>query len=344
VLTSELDYDLPDAAIARSGAEPRDSARMLVALGPEVEHRRVADLPTFLGPGDVVVVNDTRVLPARVRFRRPTGGAGEVLLLDEVGDGWWEALVRPSAKLPAGTEVVVGDDLAIAIGEDLGEGRRRVRPSATRAALLEALDHHGEMPLPPYLGDVRLDDPDRYQTIFARRPASAAAPTAGLHLTPAVLDGIAAAGATVERIELVVGLGTFRPITVDRVEDHPMHAERYRIDPARWERIVAAQRVVAVGTTCVRALESAAATGALAGATDLFIRAPFRWQLVDVLMTNFHLPRSSLLAMIHAFVGPRWRDLYAEALAEGYRFLSFGDAMLLARDAPTAATADRPEP
>jgi S-adenosylmethionine:tRNA ribosyltransferase-isomerase len=339
VLTSELDYDLPDAAIARRGVEPRDAARLLVALGPAVEHRRVVDLPGLLGPGDVVVVNDTRVLPARVRFRRPTGGAGEVLLLDEGEDGWWEALVRPSAKLPPGSHVEIGADLAIEIGEDLGEGRRRVRPSASAAGLLAALDRHGEMPLPPYLGDVHLDDPDRYQTVFARRPASAAAPTAGLHLTPAVLAGIESAGATVERIELVVGLGTFRPITVDRVEDHPMHAERYRIDPATWARIGAAERVVAVGTTCVRALESAAVGGALAGATDQFIRVPFRWRVVDVLMTNFHLPRSSLLAMVHAFVGPRWRDLYAEALAEGYRFLSFGDAMLLARDAPTASSA-----
>jgi S-adenosylmethionine:tRNA ribosyltransferase-isomerase len=338
VLTSELDYDLPDAAIARRGVEPRDAARLLVALGAEVEHLHVADLPRLLGPGDVVVVNDTRVLPARVRFRRPTGGAGEVLLLDEQEDGWWEALVRPSAKIPPGTDIAVGDDLALEIGADLGEGRRRVRPSVRGADLLAALDRHGEMPLPPYLGDVHLDDPGRYQTVFARRPASAAAPTAGLHLTPAVLDGIEAAGAHVERIELVVGLGTFRPIAADRVEDHAMHAERYRIDPGTWDRVAAAERVVAVGTTCVRALESAAATGALAGATDLFIRAPYRWQVVDVLMTNFHLPRSSLLAMIHAFVGPRWRDLYEAALAEGYRFLSFGDAMLLARDAPEAST------
>jgi S-adenosylmethionine:tRNA ribosyltransferase-isomerase len=336
VLTSELDYDLPDAAIARSGAEPRDAARLLVALHSDPEHRRVSDLPRYLGPGDVVVINDTRVLPARVRFRRPTGGSGEVLLLDEHDDGWWEALVRPSAKLPPGTVAVVADDLAFEIGADLGEGRRRVRPSARGADLLDALGRHGEMPLPPYLGDVHLDDPDRYQTVFARRPASAAAPTAGLHLTPEVLGGIEDAGATVERIELVVGLGTFRPITADRVEDHDMHAERYRIEPTAWDRIAAADRVVAVGTTCVRALESAAVAGTLAGPTELFIRAPYRWRVVDVLMTNFHVPRSSLLAMVHAFVGPRWRDLYGEALASGYRFLSFGDAMLLGRDAPTA--------
>ena len=336
MLTSDFDYDLPDEAIARSGAEPRDAARLLVAVDGEVRHRHVSDLPEHLCEGDVLVVNDTRVLPARVRFRRDTGGAGEVLLLEELEDGWWEALVRPSAKLRPGTRVDVGDGLAFELGDDLGEGRRRVLPSVAGDELLAALDRHGEMPLPPYLGDVALVDPQRYQTVFADRPASAAAPTAGLHLTDAVLDAAVAKGVTVARIELVVGLGTFRPITVDRVEDHPMHAEQYRIPPAVWGLVEAADRVVAVGTTTVRALESAAATGHLSGATDLFIRPPYPWRVVDVLMTNFHLPRSSLLVMIEAFAGPRWRTLYADALAAGYRFLSFGDAMLLDR-APESA-------
>jgi S-adenosylmethionine:tRNA ribosyltransferase-isomerase len=331
--TAEFDYDLPDEAIARVGAEPRDAARLLVALGGEVHHRHVADLADHLRAGDLLVVNDTRVLPARVRFRRATGGSGEILLLEELEDGWWEALVRPSAKLRSGTVVEIGDDLAFELGEDLGEGRRRIRPSVTGPALLDALERHGEMPLPPYLGDVALVDPQRYQTVFADRPASAAAPTAGLHLTERVLDAVEAAGVTVARIELVVGLGTFRPITADRIEDHPMHAEHYRVPPAVWELVGSADRVVAVGTTTVRALESVAATGHLAGSTDLFIRPPYAWRVVDLLMTNFHLPRSSLLVMIEAFAGPRWRDLYTDALRDGYRFLSFGDAMLLDRTA-----------
>jgi S-adenosylmethionine:tRNA ribosyltransferase-isomerase len=338
VLIADFDYDLPDAAIAKHGVEPRDSARLLVALDG-IEHRHVRDLPSYLGPGDVVVVNDTRVLPARLRVRRATGGSGEVLLLEDVGDGWWEALVRPSAKLPVGTVVMAttsassesDSGLGIEVGDDLGQGRRRVRPLIDPDDLPAALDTYGEMPLPPYLGPAPLADPERYQTVYARRAASAAAPTAGLHLTPAVLAGIEAAGATLVRIELIVGLGTFRPITTARVEDHEMHAEHYRIEPDVWRAIGDAHRVVAVGTTSVRALESAAATGALSGTTDIFIRPPYDWQVVDVMMTNFHLPRSSLLVMIEAFIGPRWRDIYAEAMAAGYRFLSFGDAMLLGR-------------
>jgi S-adenosylmethionine:tRNA ribosyltransferase-isomerase len=336
VLTAEFDYELPEAAIAKQGAEPRDSARLLVAVrkgvdGIEgVEHRHVRDLPSYLRSGDVVVINDTRVLPARVRVRRATGGAGEVLLLEEAGDGWWEALVRPSAKLAVGA-VVQGGELAIEIGDDLGDGRRRVRPLVDPDQLLNALERDGEMPLPPYLGPLTMADPERYQTVYARRAASAAAPTAGLHLTPEVLEGIGAAGAAIVRLELIVGLGTFRPITAERVEDHDMHAERYRIDPESWEAIGAADRVVAIGTTTVRALESAATSGQLSGTTDIFIRRPYNWRVVDVLMTNFHLPKSSLLVMIDAFIGPRWRDIYTEALAEGYRFLSFGDAMLLGR-------------
>ena len=331
--TAELDYPLPDAAIARSGVEPRDAARLLVDRHDHVEHRRVHDLPSLLRPGDVVVLNDTRVLPARIRFRRPTGGSGEILLLTEEVDGWWEALVRPSAKLAPGSRVELGDDLAFDIADDLGEGRRRVRPNLGGAELRDALGTYGEMPLPPYLGGVDLGDPERYQTVYSARPASAAAPTAGLHLTRAVLDGIREAGATPVAVELVVGLGTFRPIATDRVEDHEMHAERYRISLESWAAIRAARRVIAVGTTTVRAIESAAVSGEMSGSTRLFIRRPYPWQVVDVLLTNFHLPRSSLLAMIDAFVGPRWRVLYETALGEGYRFHSFGDAMLVERSA-----------
>lgn len=323
-------YDLPEELIAQHPASPRDASRLLVALDPDgaVEHRRTRDLPSFLEPGDVLVLNDTRVLPGRVRFTRSTGGSGELLLLEPREGDTWEALVRPSRKLAAGTRIALGDDLAFTIGEDLGEGRRLV--SVHSDDLLAALDAHGEMPLPPYIS-ARLDDPERYQTVYASRPASAAAPTAGLHLTPELLAACEAAGATIARVELVVGLDTFRPIVVDDVTQHRMHREQYRVPPETWELVRTARRVVAVGTTSVRALESAAARGELAGRTDLFIRRPYPWAVVDVLLTNFHLPRSSLLVLIDAFVGPRWRDLYERAIAERYRMLSFGDAMLVAR-------------
>lgn len=328
--TSEFDYPLPEEAIARAGTEPRDAARLLVDRHDHVDHFRISDLPALLRPGDVVVLNDTRVLPARIRFRRPTGGSGEVLLLEETADGWWEALVRPSKKLTPGSVVELAD-LGIEIGEDLGEGRRLVRPSVVGPALLAALERHGEMPLPPYLGMTDLVDPERYQTVYSARPASVAAPTAGLHLTDELLAAVSGVGAQVVRVELVVGLGTFRPITTERVEDHVMHAERYDIPEESWAAVQAAERVVAVGTTSVRALESAAASGELSGVTNLFIHRPYRWRAVDALLTNFHLPRSSLLAMIDAFVGDRWRFLYEGALDSGYRFLSFGDAMFVER-------------
>ncbi len=330
--TDEFDYELPASAIATVGVEPRDRARLLVD-GDPVTHLTVADLPSLLGPGDVVVVNDTRVLPARVRFRRASGGSAEILLLEERDDGWWDALARPSGKLVPGTVVDVGDDLRFELGDDLGEGRRRVRPITSD--LLAALDRHGEMPLPPYLGDAALTDAERYQTVYAQRAGSAAAPTAGLHLTDAVLDGIVAAGAELHRVELVVGLGTFRPITTDVVEDHVMHDERYSVPASTWAACEAAGRVVAIGTTTVRALESAARSGELEGRTELFLSRGSRFEVVDALLTNFHLPRSSLLVMIDAFIGPRWRELYAVGLAEGYRFLSFGDAMFLARAEPS---------
>lgn len=331
---SAFDYELPGSAIAQTPIEPRDAARLLVDLGPgqSPSHRHVSDLPSLIEPGDVLVVNTTRVLPARLRTTRATGGAAEVLLLEPVegsGPDTWEALVRPSRKLAPGTKLELGDDLTIVVGDDLGDGRRRVeliRPAGTD--LLDVLGRHGEVPLPPYITEP-LRDPERYQTTYADRAGSVAAPTAGLHLTPAVLDAIRAAGTPVLDVELVVGLGTFRPIAADRVEDHQMHAERYRVPATTLDACGAASRVVAIGTTTVRALESAAATGCLEGRTDLFIHGDRPFEVVDALMTNFHQPRSSLLVLVQALVGPRWRSLYDEALAEGYRFLSFGDAMFL---------------
>jgi S-adenosylmethionine:tRNA ribosyltransferase-isomerase len=349
---ADFDYDLPDAAIAQVPMEPRDRARLLVDRGPghEPDHRVVADLPGLIRPGDVLVVNTTRVLPARLHLRKPTGGAVEVLLLERTESGWWDALVRPSRRVAAGTVLSDDpddpDDLAIEVGGPGGdEGTRRVRLHVPDGAdELDVLARRGQVPLPPYI-TTPLDDPERYQTVYAERPESVAAPTAGLHLTPAVLDACRAAGATVVPVELVVGLGTFRPIQTERVEDHPMHAERYRVPDTTTKACREAHeqghRVVAVGTTAVRALESAAASGRSEGRTELFIRRPFHWQVVDVLLTNFHLPRSSLLVLLDAFVGPRWRDLYGVAHRAGYRFLSFGDAMLVARPERTEPTEGR---
>jgi S-adenosylmethionine:tRNA ribosyltransferase-isomerase len=260
----------------------------------------------------------------------------EILLLERLPSGEWEALVRPSRRVAPGTELAAGAGLRVRFGETgPGDGTRLVElRTAGDADELELLDRHGVVPLPPYIS-APLADPERYQTVFADRPGSVAAPTAGLHLTPAVLDGCRAAGVHIDMVDLVVGMGTFRPISAPKVEDHHMHAERYRVGAGTMaaceEARAAGGRVIAVGTTTVRALESAAVSGQLEGRTELFIRRPWRWRVVDVLLTNFHLPRSSLLVLIDAFVGARWRDLYGTALAAGYRFLSFGDAMLLDR-------------
>jgi S-adenosylmethionine:tRNA ribosyltransferase-isomerase len=331
--TASFDYDLPPSAIAQVPVEPRDAARLLIDRGPgcRPRHGHVRDLPTLVGPGDVVVVNTTKVLPARLQLRKPTGGAVEVLLLEPLDpdERMWEALVRPSRKVAPGTALVAGEDLTLVVGDDLGEGRRRVEVDLSAGVeLLDALDRHGTLPLPPYISEP-LTDPDRYQTTYAVEAGSVAAPTAGLHLTPAVLAGLRQSGATLVEVDLAVGLGTFRPIATDAVEAHQMHAERYRVPASTMDACEHAERVVAVGTTTVRALESAAATGELSGRTELFIHGERPFAVVDALLTNFHLPRSSLLVLVDAFVGPRWRALYDEALASGYRFLSFGDAMLL---------------
>ncbi len=363
----ELDYELPDGSIAQTPVEPRDAARLLVDRGPghPPDDTTVAELDQLLQPGDLVVVNETRVLPARVSVRRSGGAEGEVLLLEPIAEadgvdaddgdagsggvsggelgrhGWWEALVRPSRKMRSGdvVESTTGA-LAFEIGAVLGDGRRRVRP-IHNGELLDALELAGVAPLPPYIHE-RLDDQDRYQTVFADRPASAAAPTAGLHMTPELLERLGDRGVELATVELVVGLDTFRPVTVDHVEDHVIHSEQYSVPASTWDSVQRTRdegrRVVAVGTTTVRALESMAATGELSGRTSLFITPGFEFHVVDVLLTNFHLPKSSLLAMIQAFVGPRWRELYATAQHRGYRFLSFGDAMLLTRSASTAGT------
>ncbi len=333
--TDFFDYELPQTAIAQTPIEPRHAARMLVDLDTPggVEHRTVADLDRVLAPGDVLVVNNSKVLAARLNLFKPTGGAVEVLLLEPTGNGdEWQALVRPSRRVADGTKLELNGRPVVEIGPPVGDGRRLVTIDSV------AIDEFGEIPLPPYITEP-LADPDRYQTVFADRVGSVAAPTAGLHLSDELLQRLADRGVVVETIELFVGLGTFRPISTERIDDHEMHEERYRIDQDTWERLVEARgrgaRIVAVGTTVVRTLESVAISGDLEGSTELFIRRGHRWRMVDVLLTNFHVPRSSLLVLVDAFIGERWRDLYATALADGYRFLSFGDCMLLARRAET---------
>ncbi len=332
---ADFDYELPAHRIAQTPIEPRDSARLLVDRGSAPpEHRHVSDLPELLREGDLLVLNETRVIPARLRVHRATGGAAEVLLLEPVDAErrTWEALVRPAAKLRVGEVLLRGEVPLVRMGERTPAGDTFWVELIGDADPLVLLDRHGEMPLPPYI-DERLTDPNRYQTVFAREPGSAAAPTAGLHFTDPLFERLAQVGVRTATVELVVGLDTFQPISTDDPLDHPMHTERYRVPPDTMAACRDAQRVVAVGTTAVRALESAARSGELSGRTDLFIHRGFDWQIVDVLMTNFHLPKTTLLMMIDAFIGPRWRAFYDTALAHDYRFLSFGDAMLLDRRA-----------
>jgi S-adenosylmethionine:tRNA ribosyltransferase-isomerase len=306
--SSELDYDLPPELIAQHPALRRDESRLLVydrSLN-SARHCKFADFAGEIGDA-LVVVNDTRVVPARIPIERPKG---EVLLLEALGDGVWEALARPTRRLRAG-----GRYGPVELLEHLGEGRWRVRLEGEPA---------GETPLPPYITEP-LADPERYQTVYAREAGSAAAPTAGLHFTPKLISGL-----DVERVTLHVGLDTFRPIAVDDLGDHRLHGERYELSESAWERIRSAARVVAVGTTTVRVLETLARGAQLAGRTDLFITPGFEFRRVDALLTNFHLPRSTLLALVMAFAGvEETRELYRLAVAERYRFYSFGDAMLI---------------
>jgi S-adenosylmethionine:tRNA ribosyltransferase-isomerase len=310
--TSELDYDLPPELIAQRPLARRDDSRLLVyeRAGGHVRHRSFRDLPAELPPGALVVVNDTRVVPARLRLRRPGGGEAEVLLLEPVEDGLWEALARPSRRLRSGMRLG-----PVELVEPLGDGRWRVRLEGEPA---------GEAPVPPYIREAPAD-PERYQTVYAEEAGSAAAPTAGLHFTPELLASL-----DVERITLHVGLDTFRPVTAEELDGHELHSERYRVEAAAWERIRQAETVVAVGTTTVRVLESLARGAPLAGRTSLFVTPGFEFERVDALVTNFHLPRSTLLALVMAFAGvEETRRLYRTAIDERYRFYSFGDAMLL---------------
>jgi len=328
VLTRDFDYELPEERIAQEPA-PRGESRLLVldAEGPQ-RHRQVRDLPTLLLPGDLLVLNDTRVIPARLYGLRGEGKM-EVLLVEKLADREWEALVRPGRRARPGTEIVF-EGLSCEV-VDKREDRYRLRFSQPVEPHLDRLGH---IPLPPYIH--RLDeaaDRDRYQTVFARTPGAIAAPTAGLHFSERLLEEIAAAGIGIARVTLHVGIGTFKPVSAERVEDHRMDRERYEVGEETAEAIRRTResggRIVAVGTTVVRTLESSRGAAG-SGSTELFITPGFRFRVVDVLLTNFHLPRSTLLMLVSAFAGrERVLAAYEEAIREGYRFYSYGDAMLV---------------
>ncbi|MBX5475717.1 MAG: tRNA preQ1(34) S-adenosylmethionine ribosyltransferase-isomerase QueA [Clostridia bacterium] len=335
----DFDYDLPEDRIAQAPLPDRDAARLMVLRRTtrEIEDRRFFELPELLAPGDLLVLNDTRVLPARLVGRRATGGTAELLLLHPEGrDGEWRALARPHRRLRAGETLSFERGLRATLIEKAAEGEVVVRleaPGGWEAALREA----GRVPLPPYIRRP-LEDPERYQTVYAREEGSAAAPTAGLHFTPRLLEALQARGVETAYLTLHVGLGTFRPVHVERIDQHRMHAEWYRLPPETAAAVARARerggRVVAVGTTVCRTLETRATDEGLvepgSGWTDLFIYPGFRFRVVDALVTNFHLPKSTLLMLVSAFAGREFvLSAYRRAVESGYRFYSFGDAMLI---------------
>ncbi len=332
--TADFFYDLPDEAIAQTPLEPRDAARLLDTR--DMTDRVFSDLPSMLLPGDLVVVNHTKVRAARLRGTKvATGGAVEILLLGHRPDGMWDALIRPARRVRSGMTLRLEGDLTTQVVADPIEGRCVIDFGAISPPELEShFEAVGEIPLPPYIR-TPLQDRGRYQTVFADAIGSAAAPTAGLHFTPQVLDSLTRRDIAVTSVELRVGLDTFRPITSEKIGDHRMHSEFYSVPAAAGEAIKAARirggRVIAVGTTVVRTLESSATGEGLVepgrGSTQLFIRPGYRFEVVDAMVTNFHVPGSTLIVLIASVLGDRWREVYDAALARGYRFLSFGDAM-----------------
>jgi S-adenosylmethionine:tRNA ribosyltransferase-isomerase len=339
--TDDFDYELPDDLIAQT-PRPRGESRLLVVdrRAEDVHHVGICDLPRFLGPDDVLLINDTRVVAARVGARRPTGRRFELLVLEPSEDGLWEGLVRPSARVRVGEALDLPDRGMVYPEQSLGEGRWRLRfdPQLTH----ERLDGMGETPLPPYIRrpeGATTADRERYQTVYAATPGAAAAPTAGLHFTNELLDAVASRGVEIVRLTLHVGLGTFRPVSVDRIEDHRMHEERFGFSADAAGAVNAAlrenRRIVCCGTTSVRALEGALNHGDGVvrpgwDRTDLFITPGYRFRGVGALLTNYHLPRSTLLMLVSALAGrERILAAYREAVEHRYRFFSYGDAMLI---------------
>jgi S-adenosylmethionine:tRNA ribosyltransferase-isomerase len=332
---SDFQYELPESSIAQRPVEPRDSSWLLDTT--TMRDHRFSDLPALLDPGDLVVVNNTRVRHARLRgHKRETGGKVEVLILGMLADGTWEALIRPARRIATGVALVFGG-LSATVASDPIEGRIRLR-FEEGADVEAAFDQVGEVPLPPYI-TAPLDQPERYQTIYAERTGSSAAPTAGLHFTDGVIRGLQERSIDMTSVELQVGLGTFRPISVDDVTQHAMHSEWFHVSRDAADAIDRARarggRVVAIGTTVVRTLESVATgDGRIepgSGETNLYLTPGATFNVVDRLVTNFHLPGSSLLVLLAAFMGPGWRAVYETAVHRGYRFLSFGDAMICER-------------
>jgi S-adenosylmethionine:tRNA ribosyltransferase-isomerase len=348
-LVSDYDYHLPLGRVARYPTDQRDESRLLVVDrgSPEPEHLLFKEISRFFQAGDVLVVNESRVLPVRLLGKKPTGAPAEIFLLRpgrlpeqsrEVEGKIWEALVRPGGKLKPGRIVEIAPELAVEILDSAPGGGRLVR-LVTDLPSREAIERFGHVPLPPYLE--REDEPmdrERYQTVYADTPGSVAAPTAGLHFTEGLLDHLALLGVEVAKLTLHVGIGTFRPVEVEDPADHEMHAESYSISPHVAEKVNSARnmggRVWAVGTTVVRTLESSVGVDGRirpgSGDTRLFIRPPYRFKIVDRMVTNFHLPRSTLLMLVAALVGyERTMDAYATAISEEYRFYSYGDAMVI---------------
>ena len=346
MLLSDFDYELPEELIAQTPVEPRDASRLMVIdpVSRAVEHHRFYELKDFLVPGDTLIFNDTRVMPARLIGRKePTGARIEVLLLRRVEGDTWETLVKPGKKALRGTVVSFGEELSCEVEGHTDFGGRVVT-FHYQGIFEEILDRLGETPLPPYIHE-KLADRERYQTVYSRESGSAAAPTAGLHFTPGQMESLKQAGVNLGFLTLHVGLGTFRPVKEDRIEDHVMHSEYYSIgeETARLirETKAAGKRVVAVGTTSIRTLESAAIAKneihGKSGETNIFIYPGYDFKIVDAVITNFHLPKSTLIMLISAFAGREFTlEAYREAVRERYRFFSFGDAMMITRPKPTA--------
>ena len=335
---SDFYYELPEELIAQTPAEPRDSSRLLVYNRAEdrVEHRIFRDITQYLKPGDVLVINNTKVLPARLYARTEHGGHVEVLLLKRLDMDRWEVLVKPGKKCRVGTRLEISDKLSLTV-EGITDSGERIVKFDCRGVFEEVLDEVGSMPLPPYIKS-KLKDKNRYQTVYAKTDGSAAAPTAGLHFTPELLQKIRGMGVEVVEVLLHVGLGTFRPVKEDIITDHKMHSEYYCVTPQAALALNRAKsegrRIIAVGTTSVRTLESAADDGGIvhagSGNTQIFIYPPYKFKCVDALITNFHLPESTLIMLVAALTGrEKILRIYKEAVGERYRFFSFGDAMLI---------------
>ncbi len=349
LLLSDFDFELPERLIARYPARPRDAARLLVVRPDRLEDRRVGELPAVLRPGDLMVFNDTKVIPAQLQGRRARAGspevAMEVTLHKSAGDSRWQAFAKPGRRLAPGDRILFGEDLAAEVLEKSPAGDILLNFNRGGADLMAALNRLGVMPLPPYIRKLRpveAADAEDYQTVYAGPEGAVAAPTAGLHFTPGLLEQLTARG--IERVVLTlhVGAGTFLPVKAERIEEHRMHAEYGEIPPAAAEAINRAKaesrRIVAVGTTSLRLLESAASAqgrlSSFAGETEIFITPGHRFRVVDLLMTNFHLPKSTLFMLVAAFAGlERMKQAYAHAIAADYRFFSYGDASLLERTA-----------